>query len=63
MRLVLGSVDAPVDQIIVAALRLASDARPSKEERRQYLVGAGRELAKLLSLDLARLDGILRQLR
>lgn len=63
MRLVLASLDAAVDQILVAALRLARDARPSDAERRDYLIGVGRELAKLLSLDLARLDGILRQLR
>jgi len=63
MRMALASVDAPVDQIIVAALRLARDARPTDDERQRYLVGAGRELAKLLALDLARLDGILRQLR
>ena len=63
LRTVLGSMDGPADQILVAALRLARDARPSDAERDQYLVGAGRELAKLLALDLPRLDGILRQLR
>lgn len=63
IRLVLPTFDAPVDQIIVAALRLASAARPTNIEREQYLVSAGRELAKLLALDLSRLDGILGQLR
>lgn len=63
LRLVLPTFNAPVDQIIVAALRMASEARPSQAEREQYLVSAGRELAKLLALDLLRLDGILRQLR
>ena len=63
LRLVLPTFDAPVDQIIVAALRMASEARPSEMEREQYLVSGGRELAKLLSLDLSRLDGILTQLR
>ncbi len=63
MRLVLPTFNAPVEQIIVAALRMASDARPSKIEREQYLISAGRELAKLLALDLTRLDGILGQLR
>ena len=63
LRLVLPAFNAPVDQIIVAALRMASEARPSNMEREQYLVSAGRELAKLLALDLSRLDGILGQLR
>ncbi len=63
MRLILPAFNAPVDQILVAALRLASEARPSQMEREQYLVSAGRELAKLLALDLSRLDGILGQLR
>jgi len=63
IRLLLPEIDAPVDQIIVAALRMASEARPSRLEREQYLISAGRELARLLALDLTRLDGILRQLR
>jgi hypothetical protein len=63
MRLILPAFNAPVDQIIVAALRMASEARPASIEREQYLVSAGRELAKLLALDLTRLDGILGQLR
>ena len=45
------------------ALRLAAEARPKDTEQKQYLVSAGRELAKLLTLDLSRLDGILGQLR
>jgi hypothetical protein len=63
LRLLLPMFDAPVDQIIVASLRMASESRPSILEREQYLVSAGRELARLLALDLARLDGILGQLR
>ena len=63
LRIVLATQSAPVDQIIVAALRMASEARPSSLEREQYLISAGRELARLLALDLTRLDGILRQLR
>lgn len=63
IRLLLSAFDAPVDQIIVAAVRMASEARPSLMEREQYLISAGRELARLLALDLTRLDGILKQLR
>jgi len=63
LRLVLGSADAPADQLIVAALRAGADARPSDQEKDAYRIAAGRELARLLALDLSRLDGILRQLR
>jgi hypothetical protein len=62
LRIILGSVEAPVDQLLVAALRNAAQSRPP-DQREAYLVAAGRELAKLLALDLTRLDGILRQLR
>jgi len=63
IRLVLNGNPLTADQILVAALRLARDARPTDDERQRYLVGAGRELAKLLALDLARLDGILRGIK
>jgi hypothetical protein len=62
LRIVLAAQDAPVDQLVVAALRAAADARPPGQ-RDPYKVAAGRELARLLSLDIARLDGILKQLR
>jgi hypothetical protein len=62
LRTVLGSIEAPADQLLIAALRAATQARPP-DQREAYLVSAGRELAKLLALDLTRLDGILRQLR
>ena len=62
LRIVLGSVEAPADQLLTATLRAAALARPP-DQREPYLVSAGRELAKLLALDLSRLDGILRQMR
>jgi hypothetical protein len=62
LRTVLGSVEAPADPLLIATLRAAAQARPP-DQREAYLVSAGRELAKLLALDLTRLDGILRQLR
>lgn len=62
LRIVLNAQEAPVDQLVVAALRAAAAARPPSE-REPYLVNMGRELARLLSLDIARLDGILKQLR
>jgi hypothetical protein len=48
--------------LLAAALRTAAQARPT-DQRESYLVGAGRELARLLAADLTRLDGILQQLR
>ena len=33
------------------------------EARRDFLVEAGRELARLLAMDLQRLDGLLRRIR
>lgn len=63
LRVVLAAPDVPADQLIVAALRAAAQARPTTTEREAYLVAAGRELAKLLALDLTRLDGILRGVR
>ena len=62
LRIVLAAVDAPADQLLISALRAAAQARPP-DQREAYLVAAGRELARLLALDLARLDGILAQLR
>lgn len=62
LRIVLAAEEVPADQLIVAALRSAAQARPP-DQRELYLVAAGRELAKLLALDLTRLEGILRQLK
>jgi len=63
LRTVLGNADAPADQLIVAALRAGAKARASDQEKEAYLITAGRELAKLLALDLTRLEGILGQLK
>ncbi len=62
LRPALNNADTPTDQLIVAALRSGARARPTDQERTDYLIAAGRELARLLALDLARLDGILGQL-
>ncbi len=63
LRTVISAADAPSDQLLVATLRGAAEARRASGQDEVYLIGAGRELAKLLALDLTRLDGILRQLR
>jgi hypothetical protein len=63
LRTVLAAQDAPADQLVAAALRNAAAARKASGQSDAYLISAGRELAKLLALDLVRLDGILRLLR
>jgi hypothetical protein len=62
LRTVLASQEVPADQLIAAALRRAAEARPPGD-RDAYLISAGRELARLLSVDVVRLEGILRLLR
>ncbi len=60
-RLVLGASGVPADDLLVASLRFAADAR-LPQERASFLLEAGRELTRLLADDLLRLDGLLRQL-
>lgn len=59
LRTVLGTVEAPTEQLLIAAIRQAVQARPP-DRRDGYRIAVGRELAKLLAVDLTRLDGILR---
>ncbi len=61
-RLVLDSRDLPADELLAANLRNAAEAR-GKDASREFLVNAGRELARLLAMDLYRLDAILRRIR
>jgi len=60
-RLVLEGRDALADELLAAHLRAAAAARG--ESGRGFLVEAGRELARLLAMDLQRLDAILRRIR
>jgi hypothetical protein len=60
--LVLGAPEIPADDLLAASLRLAAEARP-QADRGGFLVTAGRECARLLSHDLARLDNLLRALQ
>jgi len=62
LRLVLNAPQVPADELLIAPLRRAAAAHPL-DSRRQFLVEAGRELARLLSFDMVRLDGILRRIR
>jgi hypothetical protein len=60
-RLVLDNGDLPADELLAANLRYAAAARD--DDGKAFLVGAGRELARLLAMDLYRLDAILRRIR
>jgi hypothetical protein len=60
-RLVLDNHDLPADELLAANLRYAASARGSAGE--EFLASAGRELARLLAMDLFRLDAILRRIR
>ena len=62
LRLILFAPDVPADELIAVSLRLAADCQPS-EDRDRFLRNAGRELAKLLSRDLARLEKLLKRLK
>ena len=62
MQLVLNAGHIPADELLVANLRRTSNAYPA-ETQHQFLVSAGRELARLMNMDLVRLDGILRRIR
>jgi hypothetical protein len=63
LRTVLMAGQIAADSLVIAALRNAAAARTATGQSTTYLIGAGRELATLLALDLTRLDAILRQLR
>ncbi len=62
LRLILDSPDAPADELIAVSLRHAADLRPP-EDRTFFLREAGKELARLLSRDLPRLENLLRRIR
>jgi hypothetical protein len=62
LRLIMNSPEAPADELIVVSLRNAAAARPP-EDRTAFLRSAGRELAKLVSRDLPRLENLLRRIR
>lgn len=54
-RLVIGASDVPSDDLLAAALRYAMWAYP-EEQRYEFMVGCGRQLARLLANDLKRLS-------
>jgi len=60
-RTVLNAIDARPDELLAASLRHAAEARVG--DGREFLVRAGRELARLLAFDAVRLEGLLRRIR
>jgi hypothetical protein len=60
-RLVLDCRDLPADELLAANLRYGAEARG--DAGNGFLVNAGRELSRLLAMDLYRLDAILRRIR
>jgi hypothetical protein len=62
LHLVLNAPQIPADELLVAHLRRTTLAHPA-ETRRQFLLAAGREMARLLNNDLVRLDSILRRIK
>jgi len=62
LRLILNAPDAPADELIAVSLRNAAGMRRA-DERVVFLRSAGREMARLMSRDLARLENLLRRIR
>ena len=60
-RTVLNAREARPNELLAASLRYASEARAG--DGREFLVRAGRELARLLAFDAVRLEGLLRLIR
>ncbi len=61
-RLVLEAAIVPTDELLAASLRRAAAARPDYE-RADFLFRAGKELARLLAMDVVRLEYLLRRIR
>lgn len=62
LRLILNASQVPVDELLVTHLRRIAAAQPP-EVRPQFLLGAGRWLARWLNNDLLRLEALLRRIR
>jgi hypothetical protein len=62
LKLVLDTREVPADELLVAALLRSAETR-HPEQRRTYLVQAGRKLARLIASDTLRLESMLRRLK
>lgn len=58
-RLILESRDAPCDELLAASIRLASEKHA---DGKLFVITCGRELARLMANDGARLEGVLRRM-
>jgi hypothetical protein len=61
LSLILSAEHLPVDELLLASLRVAMQLRPP-QERRPFLVQAGRQCARLMGAEITRLDRLLRSL-
>jgi hypothetical protein len=62
LRLILNASQVPVDELLVTHLRRIAAVQPP-EVRTQFLLGAGRRLARWFNNDLLRLEALLRRIR
>lgn len=62
-RTILFAYQIPGDELLSAAVRAAARARPDPQAEREYLVRAGREIARLLKDDYDRLTAILQRIK
>jgi hypothetical protein len=60
-RLVLDARDTPCDELLAASIRLSRDVRVVSQ-RETFIRDCGRELARLLANDSARLESVLRRM-
>ncbi len=60
-RTVLDNMECPSEELLVASIRHGAGCQPPGQAQ-PYLIGAGRELTRLLAHDHQRLDAILRRL-
>ncbi|HQZ99416.1 MAG TPA: hypothetical protein PLJ62_04395 [Thermoflexales bacterium] len=61
-RIILESRDCPADELIAASVREAGAMR-GESQRKTFALECGRELARLLANDGARLEGLLRRIQ
>jgi hypothetical protein len=61
LKLVMECRDAPCDELLAASIRLCAGAWP-ETKRDDFLLAHGRELARLMGFDSARLENVLRRI-
>ena len=62
LRLMLEHPDAPADELIAASTRLTVELLQPANSREAFVIATGRELARLLARDGARLEGLLQRI-